>query len=98
MRNVARIGTLIGALAVATLPARADDQVGLATGQRGVSALALADYQQARTGSSQRGAAQRAAPLPQVSSEAYAGFAKGGAYMQTCSHSGGPKNSNWTCR
>jgi hypothetical protein len=43
-------------------------------------------------------AAQRAAPIPSVSREAYAEFAQGGAYVQTCSHSGGPKNGSWTCR
>jgi hypothetical protein len=42
-------------------------------------------------------AVQRAAPIPSASREAYAEFAQGGA-VQTCSHSGGPKNGSWTCR
>jgi hypothetical protein len=93
MRKVASIGIFIGALAVAVLPARADDQIiGFAAGQFGSSA------QQARSASWQHGAVQRSAPVPQVSSEAYVGFAEGGAYAQTCSHIGGPKNGSWTCR
>jgi len=53
MRNVATIGILIGALAVAVLPARADDHaIGLATGQLGGSAWpAQADNQQTRAAS-----------------------------------------------
>jgi Tfp pilus assembly protein FimV len=99
MHNVASIGILIGTLAVATLPARADDQaIGFATGQLGGPARpAQTDNQQARVAFRQHGTVQRAAPLPQVSSEAYAGFAQGGGLVQACSHVGGPKG-NWTCR
>ena len=100
MRNVATIGILIGALAVAVLPARADDQaISFATGQLGGSAWpAQTDNQQTQAASWQRGLVQRSASLPRVSSEAYAGFARGGVDVQTCSLSGGPKNGNWTCR
>jgi hypothetical protein len=100
VRNFATIGILIGALAVAVLPARADDQaISFATGQLGGSAWpAQTDNQQTQAASWQRGLVQRSASLPQVSSEAYAGFAQGGVDVQTCSHSGGPKNGNWTCR
>jgi hypothetical protein len=100
MRNVATIGILIGALAVVTLPARADDHaIGFATGQLGGSAWpAQTDTQPGRVASWQHGTLQRAAPLPQAGSEAYAGFAQAGAYAPTCSHSGGPKGGNWTCR
>ena len=100
MRNVATIGILIGALAVAVLPALADDHaIGFATGQLGGSAWpAQADNQQTRAASWQHVSVQRSAPLPRVGSEAYAGFAQGGVDAQTCSHSGGPKNGSWTCR
>jgi hypothetical protein len=73
MYKIASIGIVVGALAVAVLPVRADDQT-----------------------SGQHGAVQRAAP--RVSSDAYAGFAQGGVYVQTCSHIGGPKSGSWTCR
>ncbi len=100
MRNVVSIGIVIGALAVAMLPARADDQaIRFATGQIGGSPRsAQADIRRARASSRQVGAVQRAASIPRVSGEAYAEFAQGGAYVQTCSHSGGPKNGSWTCR
>ena len=39
-------------------------------------------------------AVQRAAPIPRVSSEAYAEFAQGGAYVHSC----GPKNGSRACR
>jgi hypothetical protein len=96
MRNVVSIGIVIGALAVAMLPARADDQaISFATGQIGGSPRsAQADIQQARASSRQLGAVQRAAPIPRVSSEAYAEFAQGGAYVHSC----GPKNGSRTCR
>jgi hypothetical protein len=103
MLKIASMGIAIGALAVATLPTRADDQsigqaISLATGQIDGSARpAQTDNQQARAVSWQRGAV-RAAPFPQVSSEAYAGVAEGGAYVRTCGHIGGPKGGNWTCR
>jgi hypothetical protein len=91
MRTVATIGILIGTLAVVSLPARAgDDAIGFATGRLG--GTAGTDIKQARAASTQRGS------LPRVGSEAYAGFAQGGAYVQTCSHSGGPKSGNWACR
>ena len=66
MRNVATIGILIGALAVAVLPARADDHaIGFATGQLGGSAWpAQADNQQTRAASWQHVPVQRSAPLP----------------------------------
>ena len=98
MYKIASIGIVIGALAVAMLPARADDQaIGFATGQLGGFARpAHADDQQARAFSGQRGPVQRAAP--RVSSEAYAGFAQDRAYVQTCSHIGGPKVGSWSCR
>jgi hypothetical protein len=101
MHNVASIGILIGALAVvATAPARADDQtIGFATGQLGGSARPTqTDNQQARAALGQHGAVQPAAPLQRVSSEAYAGFAQSGGLVRTCSHVGGPKGGNWTCR
>ena len=90
MRKIASIGIAIGALAVAVLPVRADDQtIGFATGQLGGSARpAQTDNQHV----------QRAAPSPRASSEAYAGFAQSGAYLQTCGHIGGPKSGSWTCR
>jgi hypothetical protein len=100
LHNIASIGFLIGALAVAVLPARADDQaIGFATGQLGGSARPTqTDNQQARAAFGQHGALQRAATLPQVSREAYAGFAQNGGLVQACSHVGGPKGGNWTCR
>ena len=63
MRNVATIGILIGALAVAVLPARADDQaISFATGQLGGSAWpAQTDNQQTQAASWQRGLVQRSA-------------------------------------
>jgi|SRR5438445_7838999 hypothetical protein len=99
MHKIASIGIVIGALAVAALPARADDQtIGFATGQPGGGSArpAQTDNQQARAASGQHGAIQRAAP--RVSSEAFAGFAQGGGYLQSCSHIGGPKGGSWTCR
>jgi hypothetical protein len=87
MHNVASIGILIGALAVATLPARADDQtIGFATGQLGGSARPTQTD------------IRRVEPLPRASSEAYAGFAQSGGLVQACSYVGGPKGENWTCR
>jgi len=91
MRNVATIGILIGALAVVTLPARADDHaIGFATGRLG--GTAWTDTEQARAAATHRGS------LPRVGSEAYAEFAQGGAHVQACNHSGGPKSGNWACR
>lgn len=60
MHNVASIGLLIGVLAVAVLPARADDQaIGFATGQLGGSARPIqTDNQQARAAFGQHGAVQ----------------------------------------
>ena len=102
MRKIASIGIAIGALAVATLPTRADDQaigqgIKLATGQVDGSARpAQTDNRQARA--SWQRSAVRAAPFPQVGSEAYAGVGEGGAYVRTCGYIGGPKGGNWTCR
>ena len=102
MRKIASIGIAIGALAVATLPTRADDQaigqgIKLATGQVDGSARpAQTDNQQARV-SSQRSAV-RAAPFPQVGREAYARVGEAGAYLRTCGHVGGPNGGSWTCR
>jgi hypothetical protein len=98
MRKIAFIGLATGALALATLPARADDQtISRVTGQVGGPAWpARTQDQQARAASGQHRAGQRAAP--RVSSDAYAGFAQGGAFVQTCSHVGGPKGGSWTCR
>jgi hypothetical protein len=101
MRKIASIGIAIGALAVATLPTRADDQaigqgIKLAMGQVGGSARPATDDQQARA-SSQRNAV-RAAPFPQVGREAYARVGEASAYMRTCGHVGGPKGGSWTCR
>src|SRR3974390_2603367 len=88
MHNVASIGILIGVLAVATLPARADDQaIGFVTGQLGGSARPIqTDNRQAQAALGRHGAVQPAAPLPRVSSEAYAGFAQSGGLVRTCSH------------
>jgi hypothetical protein len=100
MHKVATIGIAIGALSVAALPVRADDQaIGLATGQLGASWWsAPTDNQQARAAPAQRRAIQRTEPFPQVSSEAYAAFGLGGAYLPICSYIGGPKGASSACR
>jgi hypothetical protein len=94
MYKIASIGLAIGALTVAVLPVRADDQtIGFATAQFGGAARpAQTDYRQVWAISGQHRSS------PQVSPGAYAGFAQDGAYMQTCSHVGGPKGDSWTCR
>ena len=100
MRKIVSIGIAAGALAVAVLPVRADDQaIGFATGRvGGFARAAQADNPQARAASGQHGAIERAVRSSRASSEAYAGFARSGAYVQTCSHVGGPKVGSWTCR
>jgi hypothetical protein len=73
--------------------------IGIAIGTLAVAVLPVrAEDQQGRAASVPHGAVQRATSLPRASGEAYAGFAQGGAYLQTCSHIGGPKSGSWTCR
>jgi hypothetical protein len=100
MRKIASIGIAIGALAVATLPTRADDHaigqgINLVTGQiNGSARPTQTDNAQV----SWRRSTMRAAPFPQVGREAYAEVGEVGAYMRTCGYVGGPKGGNWTCR
>ena len=96
MVRITSIGIAVGALAIAALPVRADDQArGLILNQLGGYGLsASSDNQQAM----QRDPSRRTAPSPRVSGDIYGAFTEGGAYGRTCSYFGGPKGSTWVCR
>jgi hypothetical protein len=96
--RIISIGIAGGALAIAALPVRADDQArGLILNQLGGYGLsAQSDDQQAMY--REHGGMRRTAPSPRVSGDVYGAFAGAGAYGQTCGHVGGPKGGTWVCR
>jgi hypothetical protein len=98
MVRITSIGIAVGALAIAALPVRADDQArGLILNQFGGYGLsASSDNQQGmqREPSGMR----RTATSPRASGDIYGAFTEGGAYRRTCSYVGGPKSSTWVCR
>ena len=97
MVRITSIGIAVGALAIAVLPVRADDQArGLILNQLGYGLSAQSDNQQAMY--REHGGMRRTTPSPQVSGNVYGAFTEAGSYGQTCGHVGGPKSGNWVCR
>jgi len=84
MRQIASIGVAIAALTITALPVHADDQsISFAVGAIGGTSLP----------------ARRDVPQPQITSQAYGGYAQSGGYVQkNCGYSGGPKSPAWTCQ
>jgi hypothetical protein len=101
MRQIASIAVAIAALTVTALPGRADDQsIDFALGTIGGTALPVrGDVPQAPITPRPYSALERGAPALQ-GTEAYAGYAQSGGYVQrNCSYSGGPKSgTSWTCQ
>jgi hypothetical protein len=98
MVRITSIGIAVGALAIAALPVRADDQArSLILNQLGGYALsAPSDNQQAMQ--REHSGMRHSAPSPRVSGDIYGAFTEGGAYGQTCGNVGGPKGGTWVCR
>ena len=89
MNRIVSIGLVVGTLAMAGLPAFADDQsTGILIGTPGSPHWARASVRQAPNTSRQLSAAF-----------AYADYAQGaGLREKTCGHVGGPKTGTWTCQ
>jgi len=102
MRQIASICFAMAALTVTALPVHADDQtIDFAVSSIGGEAPPVRrDAPQAQFTPRPYDAGVRAAPSPQMSTEAYGGYAQSFGYAQkNCSYTGGPKGSaSWTCQ
>ena len=109
MRNIASIGFAVGALTVAALPVRADDQsIYFATGAIGGQQGAFRAAPWAPPGPGAYGR-YRYAGYAGYAYGSYGGYPYGvygqsdgyapqsGYGLQNCSYIGGPKSSGWTC-
>jgi hypothetical protein len=100
MRKIASIGFAIGALTVAALPVRADDQsIYFATGAIGGQQSAFRATPWAPPSPGSYGRYPYAGYAYSSYGEyPYGGYAQGNVYgPQSCTYSGGPKGSGWTC-
>jgi hypothetical protein len=106
MRKIASIGFAIGALTVAALPVRADDQsIYFATGAIGgqQSAFRAAPWVLRGPGA-YGGYPYGGYAYSSYGGYPYGGYAQGDVYapqsgyaLQNCTYIGGPKSGGWTC-